>query len=165
MKIDSLEKLLIHELKDLYSAETQILDALPKMEEAASNEELKTAFREHHQETKGQKKRLEQIFEGLEFEPRGERCEAAEGLVKEGEEVIEKIDKGDVRDAALIGAAQRVEHYEMAGYGTAVAFARKLGKHDVADTLTQTLEEEGKTDRNLTRLAERVLNFKAMAIA
>ncbi|MDP0492344.1 MAG: ferritin-like domain-containing protein [Verrucomicrobiota bacterium JB023] len=165
MKIDSLETLLIHEMKDLYSAETQIEKALPKMEEAASSEELKAAFREHLEETKGQIKRLEEIFEHMRYAPTGEHCEGCEGLIKEGEEIIESIDKGDVRDAGLIGAAQRVEHYEMAGYGTAVAFARKLGHDKIADILTKTLEEEGKTDRILSRLAESEVNVEAMATA
>ncbi|BCX49172.1 DUF892 domain-containing protein [Haloferula helveola] len=163
MKIDSLERLLVHELKDLYSAENQILGALPKMAEAATHPELKAAFKEHLEETRGQVKRLEKAFEHTEFGPHGEHCPACAGLIQEGEEIIAEIEAGEVRDAALIAAAQRVEHYEMAGYGTAVAFARKVGNHEVADILTATLEEEGETDRKLTRLAEKVINFRALA--
>lgn len=163
MNIDSLEKLFIHELKDLYSAESQLLKALPKMEEAASNEELKEAFRHHLKETKEQVKRLEKVFSKTSFEPGGEHCEGCEGLIKEGEERIHQIDRGEVRDAALISAAQRVEHYEMAGYGTAIAFARKLGQHELGEILAETLEEEGKADRTLTRLAEKSVNFEAMS--
>ncbi|MBK1835161.1 DUF892 family protein [Roseibacillus ishigakijimensis] len=152
-------------MKDLYSAESQIEEALPKMEEAASHDDLKAAFREHLEETKTHKQRLEQIFADLKYAPTGEKCEGCAGLIEEGEEIIEEIEKGEVRDAGLIGAAQRVEHYEMAGYGTVIAFARKLGHHTIADTLTLTLEEEGKTDRSLSRLAEKVINFQAMEVA
>ena len=116
MKIENLKDLLVHELKDLYSAETQILEALPKMAEAAHSQELKKAFNDHLEETKGQKKRLEEIFKHFDYKPGGQKCDAAEGLIEEGEEIIEELEKGELRDAALIGAAQRVEHYEMAGY-------------------------------------------------
>jgi ferritin-like metal-binding protein YciE len=162
MKIDTLKKLYVHELKDLYSAENQILDALPKMIEAADDDELRTAFQDHLKETKNQVSRLEKIFAGLEFEPGGPKCEGMEGLLKEGDEVIREIDVPEVRDAAMIGAAQRVEHYEMAGYGTARALAEQLGEHEAADLLAETLEEEGEADRILTRLAARSLIFPAM---
>lgn len=165
MKIDSLKKLYVHELKDLYSAENQILDALPRMAEAADSDDLKKAFRDHEQETRNQVKRLETIFAGLDFEPGGHKCEGMEGLLKEGKELLNGGLPKDVLDAALIGAAQRVEHYEMAGYGTARALARQLGEHEAVRLLTETLEEEGKTDRTLTQLAEKSLNFQAMATA
>lgn len=162
MKLDSLEKLYIHELKDLYSAEKQILEALPKMQEAARNDELKKAFQEHLKETETHVKRLEQVFETLPAKPGGEKCKGAEGLIAEGEDLIEADADEFVRDAGLIAAAQRVEHYEMAGYGSAIALAKKLGKYDQAELLQSTLEEEGLTDRKLTQLAERSINFEAL---
>lgn len=162
MNIDSLEKLYVHELKDLYSAETQLLDALPKMVEAASNEELKAGFQQHLKETKEHVARLESIFKTLDFQPGGHKCNGMEGLITEGEEVIKEDMPDEVRDAALVAAAQRVEHYEMAGYGVAATYAEKLGHQDHADLLTQTLEEEGATDRKLSRLATRCLNFFAL---
>jgi ferritin-like metal-binding protein YciE len=163
MKIDTLKKLYVHELKDLYSAENQILDALPKMIEAAADDDLRNAFETHRKETEDQVRRLEKIFRGLEFEPGGHKCSGMEGLLEEGDEVIKEIDVPEVRDAAMVGAAQRVEHYEMAGYGTARALAEQLGEHEAADLLAETLEEEGEADRILTRLAERSLNLQAMA--
>lgn len=161
MNIDSLEKLYVHELKDLYSAETQLLDALPAMAEAATNEDLKAGFEEHLKQTKEHVKRLEKIFSKLEYEPGGHKCNGMEGLLKEGTQLLKDDMPAEVRDAALVGAAQRVEHYEMAGYGTASAFAEKLGYQDHADLLIQTLDEEGATDRKLSRLAMRNLNFLA----
>ena len=165
MKLDSLRKLFVHELKDLYSAENQLVDALPKMAKAASDEQLKEAFHEHLKETRGQIKRLEKIFSTLEFEPGGQRGDAMEGLIEEGEEILKEKDEMEpaVLDAALIAAAQRVEHYEMAGYGTARTYAEKLGEKEAADLLRETLEEEGAADRKLTKLAERSINFEAMA--
>ncbi|MBK1826672.1 ferritin-like domain-containing protein [Haloferula rosea] len=162
MKLDNLHKLLIHELKDIYSAETQLLKAIPVMADAANDPDLEKAFRKHLEETEGQVKRLETVFESLDFQPGGHRCEAMAGLIKEGEEMVKADAEPEVRDAGLIAAAQRVEHYEMAAYGTAVALAEKLSKHDIVETLRKSLEEEGKTDRDLTALAERVINFKAM---
>ncbi len=161
MKLDSLEKLFVHELKDIHSAERQILDALPKMEAAATNTELKAAFKKHHGETQVHIDRLEKIFSQLDYEPGGHKCRAAEGLVLEANDMIHADAEDAVRDAGLIGAAQRVEHYEMAAYGTAAALAEKLGKQELADILRKTLEEEGKTDRDLTHLALRFVNFKA----
>ncbi|GAA5483121.1 ferritin-like domain-containing protein [Haloferula sargassicola] len=161
MKIDSLEKLLVHELKDLYSAESQIIKALPKMEEAASSEELKTAFREHLEETQTHAQRLEDALDQLGFKTGGEHCDGCEGLIEEGEQVIKEIEKGEVRDAALIAAAQRVEHYEMAGYGSVVSFARQLGRDEMADLLQQTLEEEENADSLLTEIAESSVNESA----
>jgi ferritin-like metal-binding protein YciE len=162
MNLDSLEKLYVHELKDLYSAETQLLEALPKMAEAASHEDLKAGFKEHLKQTKEHVARLESIFKTLDFKPGGHKCNGMEGLIKEGEEILKEDMPAEVRDAALVAAAQRVEHYEIAGYGVAVAYAEKLGHKDHADLLTQTLEEEGATDRKLTRLASRSLNFFAL---
>lgn len=164
MKLDSLEKLYVHELKDLYSAETQLLDALPKMEQAAQDSELKQAFAEHLKETRAHVTRLERIFSEMEFAPGGHRCDAMEGLIEEGESLIESDIEPSVLDAALVAAAQRVEHYEMAGYGTARAYAEKLGRHEAADLLQQTLNEEGHANQLLTRLAERSLNFLAMQV-
>lgn len=165
MKLDSLEKLFIHELKDLYSAENQILETLPKMIDAAEAPELRQALKDHEKETREQVRRLEKIFRGLEYEPGGHRCVGMEGLLKEGEELIKEIDDSQVRDAALIAASQRVEHYEMAGYGVARAYAEKLAAYEAADLLQKSLDEEGAADRAMTRLAERSINFVATAIA
>lgn len=162
MKLDSLQKLYVHELKDLHSAETQLLEAVPKMCEAASDEDLKEVFTEHLAETKTHVSRLEAIFKELDFEPGGHKCVAMEGLIKEGEGLLKSDIEPSVLDAALIAASQRIEHYEMAGYGTARAYAEKLGHQDAADTLQQTLNEEGLANQKLTRLAERKINFLAL---
>lgn len=163
MKIENLKDLLVHELKDLYSAETQILEALPKMAEAAHSQELKKAFNDHLEETKGQKKRLEEIFKHFDYKPGGQKCDAAEGLIEEGEEIIEELEKGELRDAALIGAAQRVEHYEMAGYGTARTFAEVLGLSEVQRLLQETLDQEGEANKLLTELSKK-LNRQAAGV-
>lgn len=163
MKIENLKDLLVHELKDLYSAENQILEALPKMAEAAHSPELKKAFNDHLKETQGQKKRLEEIFQHFDYKPGGQKCDAAEGLIEEGEEIIEELDKGELRDAALIGAAQRVEHYEMAGYGTARTFAEVLGLSEVQRLLQETLDQEGEANKLLTELS-RKLNRQAASV-
>ena len=162
MKLDNLHKLYVQELKDLYSAETQLLEALPKMESASTDSGLKEAFRTHLQETREHVNRLETIFRELEFEHGGHKCAAMEGLIKAWEEIVKGDIPSKVRNAALVGAAQRVEHYEMAGYGTARAYAEKLGEHKAADVLQKTLNEEGHANQHLTRLAERSLNFLAM---
>ncbi len=162
MKLDSLEKLYVHELKDLYSAETQLLEALPKMEAAASDKGLKQAFSDHLKETRGHIARLEALFKKLDFAPGGHRCAGMEGLLREGAQLFKADAPPKVLDAALISAAQRVEHYEMAGYGAARAYAEKLGDHEAADELQKTLDEEGYTDRALTRMAERSINALAM---
>ncbi|MGK0189208.1 MAG: ferritin-like metal-binding protein YciE [Verrucomicrobiales bacterium] len=161
MKLDSLEKLFVHELKDLHSAEKQMLEALPKMEEAASAGSLKKAFRDHRGETEGHLRRLDSIFEGLEFEPGGHKCKAMAGLIEEGADMIAAEADEAVRDAGLIAAAQRVEHYEIAAYGTARALAERLGNQQAADLLRETLEEEGRADRDLSQLASRSINFVA----
>ncbi len=162
MKLESLEKLYVHELKDIHSAERQLLDAIPAMAEASTNDELKAAFKKHLEETRGQIERLDKIFNNLDFQPGGHRCAAMAGLIEEGEEMSKADAEEHVRDAGLIACAQRVEHYEIAAYGTAVALASKLGRQDDVDLLRETLEQEGKTDRDLTALAERIINFEAL---
>ena len=161
MKLESLQDLLIHELKDLYSAETQIVKALPKMAKAASSEELRTAFEEHLEETKKQVERLEQIFERLGTSARGKKCKGMEGLLEEGKEIIEEDGEDMVKDAALISAAQHVEHYEIAGYGCARTFASLLGQEEIAELLQETLDEEGAADKKLTEIAESAINVEA----
>jgi ferritin-like metal-binding protein YciE len=161
MKLDSLKKLYVHELKDLHSAERQILEALPKMIDAATDEGLKKAFRDHLEETRGQVERLDQIFATLEFSAQGHHCKGIEGLLEEGRELIGSDIEPEVLDAGLIAAAQRVEHYEMAGYGVARTYADQLGDHRAAELLQKTLEEEGAADRTLTAIAERHVNFVA----
>lgn len=162
MNIDSLDKLYVHELKDLYSAETQLVDALPKMIDAACHDDLKAGFTHHLEQTKEHVARLESIFRTLDYQPGGHKCSGMEGLIKECESLIKEDMPPKVRDAALVAGAQRVEHYEIAGYGVAASYAEKLGHQEHADLLTQTLEEEGATDRKLSRLATRSLNFFAM---
>src|SRR5690606_16816041 len=156
MSVESLEKLLVHDLKDLYSAEKQILQALPKMAKAASNPELKQAFQEHEKQTEQQVKRIEQIFDALEGSPSGKKCKGMEGLIEEGKEVMQEEMPDEVRDAALIGAAQKVELYEIAAYGTAREMAERLGLDDAARLLQQTLDEEGETDKLLTSIAQQM---------
>ena len=162
MKPGSLRDLYIEELKDLYDAEQQILTALPKMEAAASHAELKKAFQQHRRQTEGQVRRLEQIFEKLGKSPTGKKCKGVAGLIAEGEELIRHGGDADTLDAGLIGAAQKVEHYEIAGYGTTRTWARLLGETEAAQLLQQTLDEEGETDHKLTKLAESRLNREAM---
>lgn len=162
MNLDDLRRLYVHELKDLYNAENQLLEALPKLEGAAEDGELKKALSEHRKQTQGHVKRLEKIFSSLEFEPGGQRCAGMEGLIKEGSDMATEDAPADVKDAGLIAAAQRVEHYEMAGYGVARTYAEKLGDYEAADLLQETLNEEALADQKLTRLAERKINFEAM---
>jgi ferritin-like metal-binding protein YciE len=152
MADETLKDLYIDELKDLYSAENQLVKALPKMAKAATSTELKAGFEEHLEQTKGHVQRLETIFEQLEESPKGKKCKGMEGLIEEGSEAIEEYE-GDLLDAALIGAAQRVEHYEMAGYGTVIAFAEELGESEQVSLLNETLEEEKTTDEKLSELA------------
>jgi ferritin-like metal-binding protein YciE len=161
MKLTTLQDLFIHELKDLYSAETQLVKALPKMAKAATNDDLKTGFEEHLEQTKGHVERLNQIAEMCEAKLTGHKCKAMEGLIAEGSELISEEADDSVRDAGLIGAAQRVEHYEMAGYGTARALANQLGYQEAAELLGETLEEERATDAKLTDLAESTVNLEA----
>jgi ferritin-like metal-binding protein YciE len=152
MAEEGLKDLYIDELKDLYSAENQLVKALPKMAKAATSEDLRAGFEKHLEQTKGHVQRLETIFEQLGESPKGKKCKGMEGLIEEGSEAIEEHD-GAVLDAALIGAAQRVEHYEMAGYGTVIAFAEELGESKHVSLLNETLEEEKATDETLTGLA------------
>ncbi len=164
-KLDSFESLFLIQLEDLYDAERRLIDALPKMAEASHSPELAAAFRDHHRETQQQASRLERIFRMLDRKPETETCEAMKGLIKEGEAMIDA--KGDpmVRDAALIAAAQRVEHYEIAAYGAARTFARRLGQQEAADLLQETLDEEGEADKKLTSIAEESVNVQAAARA
>jgi len=161
MKLKSLQDLFVDEIKDLYSAETQIIKALPKMAKAASSSDLKEAFEQHLEQTKDHVERLEQICEKLDLNPKGKKCKAMQGLLEEGSEIISEGGESMVLDAALIAAAQRVEHYEMAGYGCARTFANQLGHEDAAALLQQTLEEEGEADKKLTQIAESEINVQA----
>jgi ferritin-like metal-binding protein YciE len=161
-KLETLKDLFIEELRDLYSAETQILKALPKMKKAAHSEDLKSAFEHHLEQTKGHVSRLEQIFETLGEKPTGKTCKAMEGLVEEGSEMISEKAEPAVKDAGLIAAAQRVEHYEMAGYGTVRTFADHLKMTRAAQLLQETLDEEEETDKRLTDLAESHINLQAV---
>jgi ferritin-like metal-binding protein YciE len=156
MAENGLRELYLDELKDLYNAENQLIKALPKMAKASSSEELRQGFEEHLEQTKGHVERLEQIFEALDESPKGKKCAGMEGLVKEGSEVMAEDFEGAVMDAALIGAAQRVEHYEIAAYGTVIAFANQLGESEHASLLNETLEEEKETDEKLTSLSEEI---------
>ncbi|HVV71589.1 MAG TPA: ferritin-like domain-containing protein [Verrucomicrobiae bacterium] len=158
LTLDHLNDLLVQQLEDLYSAEDQLTEALPKMAEAAHSAQLKSAFQTHLRETRQQKQRLEQAFHILGHEPAAEKCQAMAGLISEGEEIIQATGDNDVKDAALIAAAQRVEHYEMAGYGCARTFARQLHREDVAALLQKTLEEESRTNEMLTQIAENLIN-------
>jgi len=165
VKLDSLKKLYIEELRDLYNAENQILKALPKMAKAASSEELKAAFTEHLEQTKGQVARLETIFEKIGKSPKGKTCKAMEGLVEESEELLKEDAEPEVLDAGLIASAQRVEHYEIAGYGTVRTYARLLNEAEAARLLQETLDEEGETDKKLSQLAEGLINLEAVSPA
>jgi ferritin-like metal-binding protein YciE len=156
MAVQGLKELYIDELKDLYSAETQLVKALPKMAKASSSDELREGFEGHLEQTKGHVERLEQIFEMLGESPKGKKCAGMEGLVEEGDEVSKEDFEGNVMDAALIGAAQRVEHYEIAAYGTARALAETLGENEHVSLLEATLDEEKETDEKLTELAKEI---------
>jgi ferritin-like metal-binding protein YciE len=162
MKLDSLNKLYVDELKDIYSAETQITKALPRMVKKATSPDLKAAFEAHLQETYGQIERLERIFQTLEKSPRGKKCIGMEGLLEEGKEVMGEDIDAEVLDAALIAAAQKVEHYEISSYGTVRAYAQLLGDNAAVELLTLTLEEEVEADEKLTHLAESGINVEAM---
>ena len=161
MAMDSLKDLYVDELKDLYNAENQLVKALPKMAKKASAPELKRAFQSHLEQTKVHVDRLEKIFKGLGEKASGKTCKAMKGLVEEGKEIIEEDGDDSVLDAALIGAAQRVEHYEIAGYGVVRTFASLLGDDNAASILQRTLNEEAETDKKLTGLAESIINFEA----
>jgi len=156
MKLEDLNDLFIEELKDLYSAETQIVKALPKMVKAAHSKDLKLAFAAHLQETEGHVARLERIFEMLDESPKGKTCEGMKGVLKEGAEMISEDAEPEVKDAGLISAAQHVEHYEMAGYGTVRTYAELLRRDDIAHILQETLQEEKGADTKLTKLAQSI---------
>jgi len=161
-EFNSLDELFLHQLKDLYDAENRLTDALPKMAEKASHASLKNAFQNHLQETEKQVERLEMIFQSLGQESERVKCDAMVGLIAEGDDVINAKGDADVLDAALIAAAQRVEHYEMSGYGSARAFAQRLGNTYAAELLQQTLDEESAADEELTGIAERSVNPAAV---
>lgn len=162
-KIETFEQLLVHEIGDLLSAEEQLTEALPKLAEAATNKDLKKALTNHLKETEKQYERLEKIGELIGLKASDKKvCKAMKGLVAEGQEVIKEIPAGSVRDAAIIGAAQRVEHYEMSAYGTSRAFAELLELSEVVDLLSQTFDEEVAADELLTKVAEGVVNRKAL---
>lgn len=158
MKMTSLQDLLVDELKDLYSAETMLLKALPKMARAATSPELRAAFEEHMEQTQGQKERLEQIFEGLGLKAKSKTCEGMKGIIEEGDEMMKKEAEDATMDAALIAAAQKAEHYEIASYGTCRTWAQTLGLDEAVSLLQQTLDEEEETDKRLTQLAVSGLN-------
>ncbi|HEX3444078.1 MAG TPA: ferritin-like domain-containing protein [Chthoniobacterales bacterium] len=165
LKLESVKDLLIAELRDLHNAEEQLVEALPKMAEAASSTELKNALNHHLEETRKHVTRLDDVFEKLGEKASGETCQAMKGLVKEGEEFIQAKGQPEVKDAGLIGAAQRVEHYEMAGYGTARTLAQRLGLTDIAQALQKTLDEEGAANEKLTAVAEGNVNPTATTMA
>lgn len=159
----NLKELFEHQLKDLYSAEDQLTEALPKMVKNAKDSNLKKAFEDHLEETKKHKSRLKEICDELEIDPKGETCKAMKGLIKEAEDFLEEMEDGDddVKNAGMIAEAQRVEHYEISGYGTAVRYAKELGHTDIAKKLQKTLDEEYNADEKLNDLAEDRLNKKA----
>jgi len=161
MAVKTIEELFIHELSDIHSAERQITKALPRLARAATNPKLAQAFEAHLEETQGQIERLDKVVELLDIRLKRIKCAAMEGLVEEGKEIIESIPAGPLRDAALIGGAQKVEHYEIAAYGTLAALAKQLGYTDALKLLLETLEEEKRTDEKLTMLAEQGGNQEA----
>lgn len=157
----NLKDLFEHQLKDLYSAESQLIKALPKMQKKANDEKLKKAIEKHLEETKEHKERIKEVCDELGIKPTGEECKAMKGLIEEAEHFLEEDAEKDVRDAGIIAESQRVEHYEISGYGTVVRYAKELGHDDIAKKLQKTLDEEYKTDENLTKMAESRLNKKA----
>jgi ferritin-like metal-binding protein YciE len=160
-KIQTLNDLFLEELGDLYSAETQLIAALPKMAKATNSPELKSALEEHLEKTRMHASRLEEIFKDLGQKPKQVTCKAMKGLIEEGEEMVHKADRSPARDAGIIGSAQRVEHYEIAGYGTAKSHASMLGHSRIQELLEETLEEEKEADKNLNELAENSINAQA----
>jgi len=162
MKLNTLQKLYTDELRDLYNAENQLLKALPKMAKAASSEELKEAFEKHLEQTKGHVKRLEQVFEELDEKPKGKTCRAMKGLIEEGSEILQQDGEESILDAGIIVAAQKVEHYEIASYGSVRTFAHLLGQNKAAELLQTTLDEESETNKLLNRLAGSTINPEAL---
>ena len=156
MEMESLRDLFVEELKDLYSAENQILKALPKMIKKAASKELKNGFEQHLKETQGHVERLDKIFQELDESPRGKKCKGMEGVIADGKELMEEDAEPEVMDAGLIGAAQHVEHYEMAGYGCVRTYAELLGHSNFVELLQKTLDEEKATDEKLTQLARKI---------
>ena len=156
MEINSLRELYVDQLRDLYDAENQLIKALPKMAKEATSDELRQGIEEHLEQTRGQAERLEQIFEQLQEKPQGKKCKGMQGLIDEGKEVLEEDMEEDTKDAAIIAAAQRVEHYEISGYGTARAYAKLLGENEAAELLQETLEEEKEADQKLNQLSEQI---------
>jgi ferritin-like metal-binding protein YciE len=156
VEINSLRELYVEQLRDLYDAENQLIKALPKMAKEASSDELRQSIEEHLEQTRGQAERLEQIFEQLGEKPKGKKCKGMQGLLEEGKETLEEDMEEDTKDAAIIAAAQRVEHYEISGYGTARTYANLLGESEAAELLEETLNEEKETDQKLTQLAEEI---------
>lgn len=164
MELETLQDLYVHELKDLYSAESQLIKALPKMAKAATNRKLSSAFTQHLAQTKRHVKRLEQILKSHDESTRGPKCEGMEGLIAEGDKMAKEDAEDEVRDAGLIAAAQRVEHYEIAGYGCARTYAELLRDKTGARLLNTTLQEEGAADKKLTKLARAVINLRAKKV-
>jgi ferritin-like metal-binding protein YciE len=162
MKLDTLQKLYTNELRDLYNAEHQLLKALPKMAKAASSEELKNAFEKHLEQTKSHVERLEKVFGELDEKPKGKTCHAMKGLIEEGSEILQQDGEESILDAGIIVAAQKVEHYEIAGYGSVRTFAHLLGQNKAAELLQTTLDEESETNELLNRLAESTINPEAV---
>jgi ferritin-like metal-binding protein YciE len=165
MKIESMEDLFVEQIEDLYDAEQRLVKALPKMAEASTSPELRQAFESHLGETKGHVTRLEQVFQALRKKPKSQTCDAMKGLIEEGEEMVSNTEQSPVRDAGLIAAANRVEHYEIAAYGTVRAFAKALGVNEAVGLLDATLTEEKKADQKLTKLAETSVNREALRSA
>jgi ferritin-like metal-binding protein YciE len=161
MPMESLHDLLTDELKDMFSAETQLTKALPKMAKAATNSELKRAFQDHLKQTEEHVRRVERICNNLEMKPRGKKCMGMEGLIEEGKEIMQEEAEAEVMDAGLIGAAQKVEHYEIAAYGTARTHAQQLGYTDAARELQMILDQESQANELLTQIAERMVNPEA----
>ena len=162
MPVKTVHDLFVEELRDVYHAEKQLARALPKMAKAASSDKLRQAIELHKEQTDGQIERLEQVFESLDERKRGKRCEAMEGLIEEAQEIMEEVKSPEVRDVALIAAAQKVEHYEIASYGTLRALAEAMGHDDAEKLLAQTLEEEKETDQKLNQLALSEVNQRAL---
>ena len=161
MQMETLQDLYVDELKDIYNAENQLIKALPRMAKKASSQQLKDSFTEHLALTREHVERLEQIFRKLGASPKGKKCKGMEGLIEEGKHIMQEDAEPDVMDAALIAAAQKVEHYEIASYGCVRTYAKLLGDEEASRLLQQTLNEEGETDKKLTRLAEAGINLEA----
>jgi ferritin-like metal-binding protein YciE len=165
MKIETMEDLFLEQIEDLYDAEQRLVKALPKMAKAASSSALRQAFESHHEQTQGHVSRLERVFPELGKMPKGQTCEAMKGLIEEGEQMIGDMEPSTLRDAGLIAAANRVEHYEIAAYGSAKAFAETLGLRNAVSLLEQTLQEEKQADQKLTQLAESMINDEALRVS